>query len=463
MKKKKYNDFETEYPEHLVIEHAGYFYSAYNSSAEVLANVMNYKLGTNYQGIKVTGGPSLDKIVATLLQEKIRFIVIEDGEIIEQSEGNNRFFNVRNFAQKQKNTVASNSHHVCNDSRSSRPPSDASLYELLCFYGLPFAVEIWGTKYYIESFSGERFYGRQIMGDVISDFESGFCKDQKGTIQKCDLSSLANSTYSKMWDGTSSGLPKREVKQFYLFSDKSLPQYIPGVSPVMVKRNGQWALAVFTGYKQTENGVVAYSVHNGEEKFVKYSADKLRSPTPEEMLNSTQLQKDIELVSGRATNHLTILNYLKSRNVKYLVHFTSVDNLESILRYGIVPRGYFNNDELKVSDANRYDNHLELSSFSLSFPNYKMLNSKRWLKSAILLIDIDALNSKDVDAVFFSPINAASGEIRRQGITNFCNLSDARNMFADELRNNGKVIQRSELCHCKRSLQNCIQLIELPD
>lgn len=72
------------------------------------------------------------------------------------------------------------------------------------------------------------------------------------------------------------------------------------------------------------------------------------------------------------------LRYLKSRGVEHFVHFTAVDNLESILKDGILPREMLDNrrNDYKWNDATRYDgmSHVNLS---ITHPNIQLFFAMR--------------------------------------------------------------------------------------
>ena len=72
---------------------------------------------------------------------------------------------------------------------------------------------------------------------------------------------------------------------------------------------------------------------------------------------------------------------LKERNIKKIVHFTKVENLESIFENGILSVNRLNDSSIAYSpsDPFRLDDKLNMISTSISFPNYKMFYSKRKL------------------------------------------------------------------------------------
>lgn len=69
-----------------------------------------------------------------------------------------------------------------------------------------------------------------------------------------------------------------------------------------------------------------------------------------------------------------MLSILKERNITDLYHFTKVDNLENILRYGLLPRDCLveNAIDSVFNDDYRLDGCCDAVCTSLEFPNYKM-------------------------------------------------------------------------------------------
>jgi predicted transcriptional regulator len=86
--KMKYKDWQKEKPNTVLLVKAGYFYSAYGSSAEVLNKVLGYKLYYTPKTLTpTTGSPNLDKIRNALEKEDISYAVILDGKIEISFEG----------------------------------------------------------------------------------------------------------------------------------------------------------------------------------------------------------------------------------------------------------------------------------------------------------------------------------------------------------------------------------------
>lgn len=119
----------------------------------------------------------------------------------------------------------------------------------------------------------------------------------------------------------------------------------------------------------------------------------------------------------RLSNELIIRDerkeFLIERKIKRLVHFTSINNLDSILEHGLLSVNLLksNNMNYICSDEYRMDCKLDYICNSISFPNYKMFYSKRmntnyeWI---ILTINSNILLHK-LSAEFYKS-NAASND-----------------------------------------------------
>ena len=91
-KKGKYKKLCEKYPKHIVLVKSGYFFSAYFESAEVLGQIMNYKIGyTNEGRTPVTGGPDLCIIAERLHAANLSYIAFNHGEVEDRFDGRNPF------------------------------------------------------------------------------------------------------------------------------------------------------------------------------------------------------------------------------------------------------------------------------------------------------------------------------------------------------------------------------------
>lgn len=85
--------------------------------------------------------------------------------------------------------------------------------------------------------------------------------------------------------------------------------------------------------------------------------------------------------SAQSSNEI-IMQQLELRNVEYLVHFTNLKNLKTIIKLGILPVSLHNVNGIiaEKNDKLRQDNLLDKTSFSIEFPNYKMLYKSKMEK-----------------------------------------------------------------------------------
>jgi len=83
------------------------------------------------------------------------------------------------------------------------------------------------------------------------------------------------------------------------------------------------------------------------------------------------------------TDRVRINQILSERGIRHLVHFTPIQNVIGICRYGLMPRSYLNSEVLRMAlgshfpDRVRADGLPEYSCLSLTSPNYKMFFVKR--------------------------------------------------------------------------------------
>ncbi|BCL69838.1 hypothetical protein TUMSATVNIG1_17930 [Vibrio nigripulchritudo] len=124
---------------------------------------------------------------------------------------------------------------------------------------------------------------------------------------------------------------------------------------------------------------------------------------------------------------------VKDRGIKYLWHFTKLENLESILENGLIPRSDLEalNANVSYNDEHRYDGQKSANCLSLGHPNYKMFyklrqddTNQEWV---VIAIKPEVLWIKDCA---FCRDNAASNDMtaipvqKRKGVDAF------REMFA---------------------------------
>ncbi|MBV4490440.1 DarT ssDNA thymidine ADP-ribosyltransferase family protein [Pseudomonas oryzicola] len=126
--------------------------------------------------------------------------------------------------------------------------------------------------------------------------------------------------------------------------------------------------------------------------------------------------------------------YSQMRAIPYLVHFTRLTNLASILQHGLCPVS--DHDTLRtrpvINDELRLDGHLDGTSLSIGFPNYQMFYKYRQVPNTewvVLGIDSSVLWTKDCG---FCQRNAATNEMAQQPLDNLRTLAAFQGMF-DEI------------------------------
>lgn len=129
-----------------------------------------------------------------------------------------------------------------------------------------------------------------------------------------------------------------------------------------------------------------------------------------------------------------IIQICKERKIDSLLHFTNINNLESILTRGIIPVCL--HETLKINseknDIVRRDNHLECTSFSIGFPNYKFFysirNNNKDKRFALIKIKSSILWEKYRE---FCIHNAADNRIISRDSLELSKASEFKSMFED--------------------------------
>ena len=147
---------------------------------------------------------------------------------------------------------------------------------------------------------------------------------------------------------------------------------------------------------------IAYEVKKENEEIKIYR--NLRSP--EELINIKCYEEHEEFKDFVAT-------FLKERKLQFLYHFTNVDNVEMILKYGLMSRTLLskNNIHYLKNDSSRMDKRNDMISMSVSFPNFYVLRNYIYKNSSnhycVIEYNINLLNDKEQDELCFYKYNAA--------------------------------------------------------
>ncbi len=145
----------------------------------------------------------------------------------------------------------------------------------------------------------------------------------------------------------------------------------------------------------------------------------------------------------------------EKRGVNFLCHFTRVENLDGILRRGLLGRSVLeaSDQDFLFNDPDRVDEHREAVCLSVSFPNYLLFykfrdqsrtgeedSDSKW---ATLLLEPSVLWKFDCA---FCQENAAAGVIRDTPLEDLKTLEALENMFiGDYTDNRGRRVLRNSL------------------
>ena len=136
-----------------------------------------------------------------------------------------------------------------------------------------------------------------------------------------------------------------------------------------------------------------------------------------------------------------ILKDMKRRDIKNFIHFTRVENLEGILRYGLLTRAELDKNKLRYiyNDYERYDNVRDSVSLSIRWTNYSTFYKMRMRdpgKSwAVLLLRPELV--LDIECAY-NYTNAASNKMRYRSLESRCTYESYEKMFNNEIENRNK-------------------------
>ena len=136
---------------------------------------------------------------------------------------------------------------------------------------------------------------------------------------------------------------------------------------------------------------------------------------------------------SKTSRHASIKEIANRRGIYQLVHFTRLENFKSIIEKGIKPVSALERENVSFirNDQKRLDGHLNATSISISFPNFKTFFKMRMESQqsewVVLLIKPDVLWEKECG---FFPLNAASSEMRSKNLDQLKDPSSFDAMFS---------------------------------
>ena len=128
-----------------------------------------------------------------------------------------------------------------------------------------------------------------------------------------------------------------------------------------------------------------------------------------------------------------IQEYATKIKIPFLVHFTRVENLPSIMKYGLYPISRIPEIGVvpKITDEQRLDGHLDGISLSIAFPNYKMFFKYREREKGEWVILVIHPQTLWLKRCAFCKHNAADSRIISQPIKQLMTLQAFSNMYEE--------------------------------
>lgn len=118
------------------------------------------------------------------------------------------------------------------------------------------------------------------------------------------------------------------------------------------------------------------------------------------------------------SSKMEIIEFVLKRKIKKLIHFTNIQNLQSILNLGILPRNVLNEKNIvyKYTDEKRFDGRPDCTCLSIEYPNFRMLHYKKYNsvnRYAMIVLDAESILSNDAKK-YYVYINAANSNATYQ-------------------------------------------------
>lgn len=144
-------------------------------------------------------------------------------------------------------------------------------------------------------------------------------------------------------------------------------------------------------------------------------------------------EEELRRIKEKESRADSIQSFCAERGIKKLIHFTRLNNLKSILNYGLLGRGSLEKltDKPIFNDAYRFDGYPEAICLSISFPNYRMFyklnsaNQKEWV-----ILTLEPYILWEFDCAFFEG-NAASNSSKNIALLRRREYSSLVQMFMD--------------------------------
>ncbi|RZM06927.1 MAG: DUF4433 domain-containing protein, partial [Pedobacter sp.] len=161
------------------------------------------------------------------------------------------------------------------------------------------------------------------------------------------------------------------------------------------------------------SAIMILPFHRGLKRWL-IEAFSSQQTTPDQI--ARYLSKAMKRPCGKSEGE-AFLRWLDNRDIKRLVHFTLLENVPKIMRYGLIPRDYLQLEVLQLAlgaqftDEHRYEELPHYNCLSITSPNYGMFYGKRRKQGggwAVIDFDPSVLARLYFE---FTPTNAAAADI----------------------------------------------------
>lgn len=131
-------------------------------------------------------------------------------------------------------------------------------------------------------------------------------------------------------------------------------------------------------------------------------------------------------------NKQEIKKFAIELEIPYLLHFTHIDNLESILEKGLYSRKTVDgmDQEIITNDEGRYDGRINTISLSIAHPNDRMFTKYREVNEDWCVLELSPNLLWELDCLFFK-YNAADGRISGKDDEELSSIDAFRSMYEE--------------------------------
>ena len=432
-----YKELYSMFPDYVILMTRLYMYESKDRCAKVLSYLMDYKITQRKDGTLICAGPNKQKMVDVLKAHHINYLISEFGEItMKESFEDNGFKTYLRLSEQKNNQIMNQVQSDDNCSDKASIMSDLKKKIVL----IPDWLQV-GEKVYHDK------YG---VGVVISN------TDERIHVQFPDvdpkifvLKDVINVGFLK----TACNLGgNNDDAANVLCVNQSVEEDIVAASDIIDRHTNKYSAEIVYEdlliEKPTQDESKDPIEFSGFD-FFEYSAEYLEAERKRKEKRELRKAGPPKETEEQIKEKESIYDFLvRDRGVIFLVHFTPVTNIKSILENGLLPRAELEERGIVADtpDLVRLDSCLDYTSLSVSFPNYRILYQKTChsgFNFAVLLLDPKLILAKPLEDISYLTENAAAkgnGNIEEK-----IGLRAAKALFDDTVIISGNEVTRTQL------------------